>query len=80
MGIILFNLAGLLALSGMFGAYMGFNNSVIDPLTIKSWDEFVMLRELMVEWDKYTYYLGWGMFATMIFVLIVDLLYCIRKL
>lgn len=75
MFIILFNLSSFIVLSALVGAYMGCGKASIDPLTIKSWDEFLMLRELMVEWSTFTYYLGWTIFSVVALLIIVDAVY-----
>lgn len=75
MFLVLFNTSGLLMLATLFGMYMGSSKGIIDPLTINSWDEFVMLRDLMAKWNTYTYYLGWTMFAVIVVMLFMNGLY-----
>lgn len=77
--IIIFNLVGALALAGTFGAYLGFNKRIIDPNSIQSWDEFVMYRNLITEWDSNANFLGWGMLIIILIVLVVDVIYYIHN-
>ena len=75
MFLLLFNLSGLIILATLFGMYMGSSKGIVDPLAIASWEEFVMMRDLMAKWNTYTYYLGWTMFAVIVVLIFMDGLY-----
>lgn len=79
MFLILFNLSGFMVLAVLFGMYMGCGNGIIDPLAIKSWEEFLMLRELMAKWNTYAYFLGWTMFAVIVLMLVIDALWIVYR-
>ena len=75
MFLVLFNVSGLMILATLFGMYMGSSKGIIDPLAIASWEEFLLLRDHMAEWNTYTYYLGWTMFSVVVVMILMNVLY-----
>ena len=79
MFIALFNLGSVIVLSialGLFLAYSGYPASMD---YIHTWDEFAMFRDLYATWSTYSFYLAWTIFAIVIIMLIVDIVWLIYK-
>lgn len=79
MFIALFNLGSVIVLSIALGLFLGCNGYPASMDYIHSWDEFVMFRDLYATWNTYACYLAWSIFAIVIIMLIVDIVWLIYK-